>query len=45
LARTEGRVVFGALRKQMPSLHLLQGEARWQRTVAVRGLTELRVAG
>jgi cytochrome P450 len=45
LARTEGRVVFGALRKRMPSLHLLQGEARWQRTVAVRGLTELRVAG
>jgi cytochrome P450 len=45
LARTEGRVVLGALRRAMPGLHLLDHELRWQRTVAVRGLTELRVAG
>jgi cytochrome P450 len=44
LARTEGRVIFGALRREFPTLHLAQEEIAWQRTVAVRGLTELRVA-
>jgi len=44
LARTEGRVLMGALRQRMPTLHLVQDEVRWQRTVAVRGVTELRVA-
>jgi cytochrome P450 len=44
LARTEGRIILGALCREMPSLHLAQDEIRWQRTVAVRGLTTLRVA-
>jgi pimeloyl-[acyl-carrier protein] synthase len=44
LARTEGRVVLGALRRSLPSLRLLEDEVTWQRTVAVRGLTQLRLA-
>ncbi len=44
LARTEGRVVLGALRRTMPSLRVAQDEVQWQRTVAVRGLTGLRLA-
>lgn len=43
LARTEGRVVLGALRRAMPNLRLAQEEKQWTRTVAVRGLTRLRV--
>jgi cytochrome P450 len=43
LARTEGRVVLGALRRGMPNLRLAQDEINWQRTVAVRGVTQLRV--
>lgn len=44
LARTEGRVVLGALRRAMPTLHLNQEQISWQRTVAVRGLTKLVLA-
>ena len=44
LARTEGRVVLGALRQKLPTLRLAQDEVSWQRTVAVRGLTRLWVA-
>jgi cytochrome P450 len=44
LARTEGRVMLGALRRKLPTLHPLQDQVEWKRTVSVRGLTELRVA-
>ncbi len=44
LARAEGRVVLGALRRAMPTLRLVQEEVRWQRTVAVRGVAALHVA-
>ena len=44
LARTEGRVVLGALRQQLPTLRLAQEDVHWQRTVAVRGVTRLWVA-
>jgi cytochrome P450 len=43
LARTEGRVVLGALRGAMPTLRLARENVTWQRTVAVRGVTELWV--
>jgi hypothetical protein len=44
LARTEGRIVLGALTQAFPRLRLLDPQPAWQRTVAVRGLQRLPVA-
>jgi cytochrome P450 len=44
LARSEGRVILGALRRAMPGLRWVEEKVHWQRTVAVRGVTSLRVA-
>lgn len=41
LARTEGRVLFDMLLRELPTLHLDQPDVTWKPTVAVRGLSEL----
>jgi cytochrome P450 len=43
LARTEAAVVLPRLMTRMPDLVLVSGEPSWRESMAMRGLTELRV--